>query len=434
MRVYLEAYGCSQNHGEASEIARELALAGHDVARAPGGADVGVLVTCGVIGATEARMVRRWKALAERLPRVVVTGCLVPLRTGAMSGPARERTSFVGIREQRRIPALLESWADGGAASPGTPPGPPHDGPREATAEVVIAQGCTSHCSYCFSRLARGRLASVGAQAVAQRVAAARDRGAAEVRLTSLDTACWGEDLPGSGGLPGLLRAVREVPGPQRVRVGMMSPQSLDGHEEELLELLSGPPFFRFLHLPVQSGSDAVLERMRRGYPADAFRRVVARARARLPDVTIATDVIVGFPTEREEDHRATLALLEEAEPEIVNVTRFSPRPMTEAAKLPGLPPRVAKRRSREVTESRLGIARRRLERWVGSTAEAVVVEWGPESSSVARLDNYLPVVLPGRLPLGATTTVRIDGARSTYLLGNPLAGPAPRDAAGTSK
>jgi threonylcarbamoyladenosine tRNA methylthiotransferase CDKAL1 len=184
------------------------------------------------------------------------------------------------------------------------------------------------------------------------------------------------------------------------------------------LEALSAGRAYRFLHLPLQSGSDRVLEAMRRGYRAEQFRRQVEEARRRIPDLHLATDVIVGFPGETEEDFRATEELLEAVGPETVNVTRFSPRPGTPAAHLPPLPPRVAKRRSRSVAALRLRLARSRLERWIGTRTVGRIIEHGPGSSSVARLANYLPVVLDRRIPLGLDVEFRVDGARSTYLLG----------------
>jgi threonylcarbamoyladenosine tRNA methylthiotransferase CDKAL1 len=420
VRVYVESYGCSQNQGEAAAIARAVRDDGHEVQARPEGADVGVLVTCAVIGPTEARMVRRWEMLARTVPRVVVTGCLVPLRTSLLEGPGRERTTIVPIREQRRIPTLLAEWAGR--------PGVERSDPPVATSrlaerppiieEVVIAQGCTSACTYCFSRLARGHLESVPLSHVLRRVASASSRGVAEIRLTSLDTSAWGHDLGPQPRLPDLLSAIAQVPTDAGVRVGMMSPQTLHPILDTYLDALAPERFYRFLHLPVQSGSDSILAAMHRGYTVEEFRRQVARARTRYPALTLATDVIVGFPGETDADHRATEELLTEIEPEIVNVTRYSARPGTVAARLVPIGPAVAKRRSRALTALRQRQARRRLERWIGHRGFGRVLEHGPGTSSVARLPNYLPVVLEDRFELGATIPLRIEGVRSTYLLG----------------
>jgi len=414
VRVYLESFGCAQNRGEGSSIGRSLAARGHELVPEPAGSDAAVLVTCGVIGPTETRMIARWRRLAEAAPRLVVTGCLVPLRTDLFDGPARARTTFVPIRRQTEIPDLLG------------PPAPSTVGPPAALTppaiclaeEVVLAQGCTSGCAYCFSRLARGRLRSVPTAELAEALRAAIARGAREVRLTGLDTAAWGVDLPGDPRLPELVGRLAAELGPARLRVGMMSPQSLAPIVERYARALGLPGVFRFVHLPVQSGSDAVLEGMHRGYSVEEFRRQVRRLRASVPDVHLATDVIVGYPGETEVDARATEELLEAVGPETVNVTRFSPRPGTGAARLPPVPSRLARGRSRRLAILRHRIARERLERWIGERRPARVMEYGPGGSAVARLDNYLPVVLSRRPPLGADVEVRIDGARSAYLLG----------------
>ena len=425
MRVYLERYGCAQNQGEGAAIGRDLERRGHRLVDRPEGADAAVLVTCAVIGPTESRMVRRWRSLSETVPRTIVTGCLVPLRSELLRGPGRDRTDLVPIRDQPLIPSLVERAIPG--PSEGAPP-PPSGGPGRlplaprppVAEEVVIAQGCTSACSYCFSRLARGGLKSVPLPEVLRRVRTALARGAVEVRITSLDTAAWGRDRDDGLRLPDLLRAVAELPGEAMLRVGMMSPQSLAPILPDYLDALATGRYYRFLHLPVQSGSDRVLAAMHRGYDVEEFRHQVDAARRRFPDLMLSTDAIVGFPGETEEDHLATERLIESIGPETVNVTRFSPRPGTPAAHLPPVGPRVAKRRSRSLTALRLRVSRHRLERWIGHAGPSRVVEHGPGTSTVARLPNYLPVVLGSRHDLGAALSLRVEGARTTYLLGRP--------------
>ncbi len=416
MHVYVESYGCAQNQGEGHAIARDLHAAGHSIAAGPEGADAGILVSCAVIGSTEARMVERWRELTEVLPRVLVTGCLVPLRTGLLAGAGRDRTTFVPIRDQARIPDILGEGSD-----PGSSPGAP---PADLAEEVVLAQGCVSGCTYCFSRLARGRLASVAPEEVVRRVRSAHGRGAVEIRLTSLDASAWGLDLDGQPRLPQLMDAVAGLPGTFAVRVGMMSPQTLAPIHEAYFRRLTGPRFFSFLHLPVQSGSDGVLASMHRGHTVADFRHLVDAGRAACPGLMLATDIITGFPTETEDDHRATLDLLRDVAPEVVNVTRFSARPGTPASRLEELPSRIAKRRSRELAEERQALARTRLEGWIGWEGSARILEHGSDGSSVARLPNYLPFILPERLSLGAIAPVRVEGARSNYLFGRRT-GPA---------
>jgi threonylcarbamoyladenosine tRNA methylthiotransferase CDKAL1 len=312
VRVYVEAYGCTQSTGEAHALEAAARSEGHELVRDVGSADVGLLVTCGVVGTTEDRMVRRWRALARRLPHVVVTGCLVPLRTHRLEGPERRRTTFLPIPEQPRLPEILRALGGAPSSRPTPPVVPDPDVSAPVHAEVVLAQGCTSSCSYCFSRLARGRLRSAPRARILAEVASALARGAREIRLSSLDTACWGLDGTEGERLPGLLAAIARWPGHFRVRVGMMSPQRLGPIARELLGVLGRAPFFQFLHLPVQSGSDRVLAAMRRGYRSDRFRGLVTEARETVPGLALATDIIVAFPTEEEDDFSATLRLVEE--------------------------------------------------------------------------------------------------------------------------
>jgi MiaB/RimO family radical SAM methylthiotransferase len=304
---------------------------------------------------------------------------------------------------------------------------PSRVGPASATAEIVLAQGCTSACAYCFSRLARGRVSSAPPERVADEVRAAYARGAREIRLASLDTAAWGADRPDGARLSTLLDEVAGIPGDFQVRVGMMSPQTVAPFASAYFAALDRPRFFSFLHLPVQSGSDRVLDAMRRGYRAREAAELVDRARRQMPDLLFATDMIVGYPGETDDDFRATLAFVEEREPEIVNVTRFSPRPFTPAARLRPVAASAAKERSRALARLRLRVARRRLERWIGRTTVARVVEVDAEGNRIGRLPNYLPVAVPRArgARLGDCLAVRVVGARPTYLLGRAVDGGA---------
>ena len=441
MRVYVEGYGCSQNLGEAEALREATRASGHTLVQRPQDAELGVLVTCAVIGPTEDRMVRRWQEMSPLWRHTVVTGCMVPLRKERFVGPLARGSPphFLSIRDQTRFPQVLAELAGLEAPrsppqAPAAPPGANPGGsspPRHVWGEVTLTQGCTSHCTYCFSRLARGPLRSVPLDQIRTSVERALGQGAREIRLTSLDTSCYGMDMggPEAPRLPEVVRMLGRLGCPEefRIRVGMMSPQTLRTIADEYLPLFrSEPRLFRFLHLPVQSGSDGVLGSMRRGYTVSEFRQLILRGREIAPDLTVSTDVITGFPGESEEDHQATLRLLRDVEPEIVNVTRFSPRPLTPAARLSPVPARVAKERSREIARLRHDVARRRLERYIGSRWDCLVVEEGVGETRVGRLDNYLPVVLPQEAPIGQWARIQVHGVRTTYLLGDFL-GPTQR-------
>src|SRR5438093_727348 len=225
--------------------------------------------------------------------------------------------------------------------------------------------------------------------------------------------------------LAALLRAVDGLAGKFRVRVGMADPLTVYPIVDELVEAYGSEKIFKFLHLPVQSGDDAILEAMRREYNVAQFEDIVHTFRRAYPRITLSTDVIVGFPGEDDDQFGKTMELIERIRPDIVNVTRFSPRVGTPAARMPN--PIVGwrvKERSRQLTWMRFEIAQQIHEAFVGEEVEVLLTEPGKESTVLARTPEYRQVVLAGPLPLGAFAPVRIEAARATDLRGTLLAVP----------
>jgi threonylcarbamoyladenosine tRNA methylthiotransferase CDKAL1 len=242
--------------------------------------------------------------------------------------------------------------------------------------------------------------------------------GPVEIRLSAQDTAAYGHDI--GCGLPSLVGQICDIPLDFRLRIGMMNPRNVLPIVDEVAEMFSRPKVFSFIHLPVQSGSDAVLERMARGHTREEFMGIVQRVRSRVPDVTLSTDIIVGYPGEGTADHEANMDLVRELRPDIVNVTRFSPRNGTPAAcESPRVVGWTAKERSRELTELRFGIALEVNRGWVGRTAAALSTERGKPGTTILRTDQYKQVVVPEELPLGRFYTVSVEDATPTHLLGS---------------
>jgi len=422
VRVYVEAYGCTQNYGEARLMQEALASRGHDLVGSEARADAHVLVTCTVIDATERRMLRRMRELAAHEKPLVVAGCMAAAQRDRVRA-AVPRAKLLPPRKWPQIVDLL----DGGTAC----------GDRAAEIEgaslgwhdaiVPIAQGCAGRCTYCITRVARGRVTSYAMEDVAAQVRRHVERGVREIKLTGQDTAAYGLDL--GVNLADLLRAIDGIPGDFRVRVGMADPLTVRPIVDDLVDAYATEKVFKFLHLPVQSGDDGILEAMRREYTVADFEAIVAAFRRAYPEITLSTDVIVGFPGETEEQFQATMDLVERTRPEIVNVTRFSPRPGTPAASFPG--PIVGwrvKERSRRLTRLRFRLAHEIHEAFVGREVDVLVTEPGKPGTTLARTPEYRQVVLREPLDLGVFARVRIEGATATDLLGRVLRdGPSPR-------
>jgi len=287
---------------------------------------------------------------------------------------------------------------------------------RDVCAVVNISEGCNGACTYCIVKKARGKLVSRSVEDVIDAVEKMVRSGAAEVQLAAQDTAAYGNDMDTN--LAELLNKISEIPGDFKVRIGMMNPDTALSIQKELIHSLKSPKIYRFLHMPVQSGSDEVLKSMGRRYCAIDFLEIVKDFRSVHPDLALATDVIAGFPGETAEDAKKTLEMIALLQPDKVNVTRFSKRPGTAAAKLYDIPDRIKKDRSRELTKLWLKIAGIRNHRYVGHVLNALVTECGRGETMKARSANYMGIVVSGAPELGSFCQIKIRGANSFYLFG----------------
>ncbi|MGA1819584.1 MAG: radical SAM protein, partial [Thermoplasmatota archaeon] len=241
--------------------------------------------------------------------------------------------------------------------------------------------------------------------------------GAVEVQLASQDAAAYGADLGSS--LPELLDAVVGIEGDFRVRVGMMNPVLVDRRLESILAGFDHQRIFKFFHIPVQSGSDRILEGMGRGYKVEGYRRMLRSIRRLFPDASISTDLIIGFPGEEGSDHELSLELLEEIYPDVLNITRFSRRPGTHASKMEGqVKGWVQKERSREAARLHRELLPTILKDRTGHHEGCLVTEVGKKGTMMARDANYTPIVIEGgKNLLGEFVDIDTSGIGPTYLL-----------------
>lgn len=412
MKVYFEAYGCTQNYGEARLMQQALSSRGHAIVPSPAEADTSVLVTCTVIDHTERKMLKRMRALAVGGKPLVVAGCMA----AAQRDLVRRTVPEAKLLPPRKWPQIVDLLGAGTAcADRALAMESEHAAWRDAI--VPIAQGCAGRCTYCITRVARGRVSSYPVDAIVDRVRGYVEAGIKDVKLTGQDTAAYGMD--GGTSLPALLRAITGIAGDFRIRVGMMDPLTALPILDDLIDAYASPNVYKFLHLPVQSGDDGILEAMKREYMVADFERIVAASRAAFPEITISTDVIVGFPGEAEDAFTRTIDLVRRVRPDIVNVTRFSARAGTPAATMAGqVVGWRAKERSRRLSRLRFRIAREIHARYVGRTLAVLTTEPGKAGTTLGRTDSYKQVVLPSDEPIGDWRTARIVEGREADLVG----------------
>jgi len=424
MRVLVKSYGCSTNLADGEVLAGCLSQAGFDLAQSIPEADVVVYNCCAVKGPTENRMIE----LLKRVPRekkVVVAGCL-PLtsfgrlqrdvRFDAAVGPA----AGLGIVDVvKRVLAGEKVVALEGALCAKPVLSLPRLTKNPVVSLVPVGYGCLGSCAYCCVVFARGRLRSYAIEEIVEKVKCDLASGVKEFWFTSQDMACYGRDV--GTNLAALLKSVCAIPGDFWIRVGMMTPNFALDMLNELVEAFRCEKVFKFLHLPVQSGDDVVLKRMRRCYTVQDFRKVVSAFRAAFPEVTLATDVICGFPGETKEAFDNTLRLISEVKPDIVNVSKFFGRPGTVAAEMTNVVEQAEiKRRSTEAAKLAKQISLDRNLRWIKWTGEILVDEKGKVPGSwVGRNFAYKPVTVKSNSDLlGNTLKVKVAKAFPTYLEG----------------
>jgi len=439
--VWVKTFGCAHNMSDGEYMAGLLQEYGYQLVAdgAEGGADCWVVNTCTVKGPSQASMSTLLRRAREAGIPAVVAGC-VP--QGDKRLPELAGVSVLGVSQIDRVVEAVEQTLLGNRVSLLKKKALPRlDLPkvrRNRFVEIVpLSTGCKGACTYCKTKHARGELGSYDPEALVARVrAAVADPDVREVWLSSEDTGAYGIDL--GTDIAALLRAILAVlPRDQStaLRVGMTNPPYILGHLADVAEVLRDPRVFSYLHVPVQSGSDAVLSAMRREYTRADFERVCDALLEEVPGMEIATDVIVGFPGETERDFEDTLRLLEKYRFGHTHVSQFYPRPGTPAARLrPAVPGAEKKARSRRCAEL--------VDSWADCYAELVgteqtvwVVDRAPRKGDprvVGHTRGYVQVLLaPAPRLLGAVARVRVTGASRWHVEGElvEILHPGPEDA-----
>lgn len=370
--IYVKTFGCSHNTSDSEFMAGILAQHGYPLVSTLEECELTVINSCTVKNPSQdafVNLVKRSKSLGKK---IVVAGC-VPQADREELPETSQGVSAIGVAHLDRILEVVDETLKGNcirvlgrrkqpvAQSGDQPLLPSLDLPKvrkNRFVEIIpLSTGCLGACTYCKTKHARGKLGSYAVDQILRRVKTAIDEGVSEIWMTSEDTGAYGIDLKTDIG--SLLLSVtdetakheREGLGPVMLRLGMTNPPYMLAHKETLAKVLNLPNVFSFVHIPVQSGSDAVLERMVREYTREDFDTLVDFLRENCPHVTIATDIICGFPGETEEDHKNTLELLEKYKFPVVNISQFYPRAGTSAANMKRVDTKIVKRRSTEVTK-----------------------------------------------------------------------------------
>ena len=307
---------------------------------------------------------------------------------------------------------------------------------------VNIEEGCLDACAFCSTHLVKGRLHSFAPQTIVDQVQALVDDGCLEIQLTGQDCACYGFDI-GTNLAELTQRILTHVNGNYRIRLGMGNPRHVLGYQEALLDCFTDDRIYKFIHIPVQSGSENVLKAMNRRHTARDYATLAHAFTERFSKFTLSTDLIVGYPGETAEDFNDTLKLLKETRPTVCNITRFVARPGTVAAHLEtskpthpesaknsahlatttlAIPDDIKHERSAILAEAFQQIALENNREWIDDECTVITEKQGYRAgTTIARNEAYRPVALQGSFPAGQTLRVRITDAEPFALIAKPL-------------
>ena len=424
--VYLISQGCTANYGEGEQMAGLISRMGiqtteniHQPVQAC------LLNVCTVKGnGTALKAVREAQSAHPGVP-ILVTGCVPPdlVRDLKKLDP---RISITSTHALDHVPALLQQVMQGNVIQDLEKSHTPKVGfPKVRRNPLVgiisISNGCLDACTFCSTRIVKGRLQSFPVQMIVQEAKELVADGCKELWLAGQDASCYGFDI-GTNLAQLVQHILIQVPGDYHIRLGMGNPRHLLSYAPELVETCHDPRVFRFLHLPVQSGSDSVLAGMKRQHSVADYYHLVDLFRKHIPDITLSTDLIVGFPGETLQDFEATLQLIRDTRPSVCNRTRFVPRPGTAAARLAhAVHKDERKRRSAQLTEEFIQVAHENNRQFIGQTTNIVITEAGKRQTSVGHNECYRPVAVPGEYALGQKITVRIHDAEPFALLATPV-------------
>ena len=402
MTIWFEGYGCTANQGETIEMRDHANQLGHEIAPNSDLAETVVLGTCTVIESTQNKMERRISELMDQGKKVIVSGCMATADAKIL-GSKFPNAPLVSPGD---IDGLGDLIGRGGCK--------PEKLESSLATILPISSGCLGRCTYCATLRARGRVTSRSINDIFFKAQYAIDSGSKELLLTSQDNGAFGADSETS--LELLLNELSHLDGDFRLRVGMLNPMLVAGRSDSMAKAWGNSRTYKFIHLPIQSGSQKILDSMLRDHTLEDFWEVVETFRKYYPEMMIITDIITGFPGETDDDHQQTIDLLNRLLPDLVNLTRFSPRRGTPAAGYKKVNSNTIKSRSRELTELRKKLGAKSFKRFVGRKTSVLTVENRKKGSTLCRDDNYRPIIVKKELPLGQSYDVEIVDSDYAFL------------------
>jgi MiaB-like tRNA modifying enzyme len=421
MKIYLETYGCTFNQADSEIMEALLTDNGAKIVDSPEEADVIIINTCYVKQPTEHKIINQIHKMHENFPQKkhLIAGCMVDIDPWKLEKLA-PKTGWIGARRIKSVTEVVNALMDG-VIRRETGHGKdlktclPKIRSNPLVHIIQISEGCQGKCSYCCTRFARGSLQSYPLQLLQREAEMAVSEGCVELQLTAQDTVAFGKDTGET--LKDLINQITAIEGDFKVRIGMMHPKSIRDDIESLINSFKHEKIYNFLHLPIQSGNNQVLEDMGREYTVEEYLNLINQFRKEIPSLSLATDVIVGYPTEDEAAFQDTLNVIYDIRPDFLHISKYHHRPRTEASNFDEIDHSVIKKRSKQLNNLKTEISYQKNYKLLGTIQNILITNKGIKGGYIGRTGSYKTVVV-GDAPMGTFVPVKIIEARNTYLKG----------------
>ena len=415
MKFYILTYGCTLNKTDSNKISAILKSKNWEETKDEKSANILIINSCTVKHQTENRILKKIQDLYKINKPCVLTGCLYLRQTlirekyphlpiispGSISKIytacesallGKEYTSIESF-DKSKLPTLYSG----------------------IIASIPLAEGCVGNCTYCETRLARGKLRSYSIRKIKQEVEEAIKSGAKEIQLTAQDTGAYGLDI--NTNIIELLNEILKIEGDFKIRLGMINPNHVFNFLDKLIGIYKNKKMYKFLHIPVQSGSTRILKKMNRQYTINEYLKIVKKFRMAFPNMTIATDIIIGFPDEKENDFKNTLNLIKTCNFNVLNISRFTPRPGTLAKDMIQIENNIIKERTKKTSELFSKISIKNNKKNMGKYYEIIITE--KQKTWTGRDINYKQIAVKNNnLKKGQVLKVKITGYTQSCLIG----------------
>ena len=356
--IYIENYGCTANYDDGAIIAGILLENNHSIVKDVAECDVVIINSCAVKNITVNRVFYQIKEITNKYKdkKLIITGCMPNSEKDKLDEYVKKSISLVSPQNIIDISDIINKvlnneqvilTAKKKVIKLGLPK---YIEDNKKVVSIQISSGCKSYCTFCSTKLAKGNLISYPKEKIVEEVKSYINKGFNRINLTSTDNGCYGFDL--GYNLADLINEVVLIEGNFKVRIGMGNPQHIKLFYKDLITAYKNDKILKFLHIPIQSGSDRLLKDMKRVYTIEEFKSIINDFRNDIPKINISTDIIVGYPTETEEDFNRTIDLVNELKFEVVNISKFASRPGTYASKLKQLSSQIIKDRSIRISNS----------------------------------------------------------------------------------